>query len=506
MPPDHATTATLFCRVSSSRQASQGHSPEVQQRLGEDYAKRHGLTITRIFQAVETASKKDQREKWGEFMAYVRRRPEKHVLVASVDRALRNFHDLPEVSDLQKKYGKTVHFFLEGLILDGAQAPADELRLGMSAALATYFARDLSQKVRRGLEQKVIRGEWPSRPMFGYLTHLKKRCLVPDPDNAPWVRRIKELAADGRYSLDRIVDILRSEGKRVERNLVERCIHNPIYAGRFEWPKGSGNMVQGTHEPIISWALHERAVDGLERKGRPRHRTHEFVFAGLIRCGSCPEGRAVVFEVQKGKFVYGHCTGTRTILVNGTRVRACPAAEYVPLKTIEDQVMAMLESFYITEAHAEKVLAGLTREAGKTQTSIETQVAVLKAQITKLGTRMERAYEEKLEGKIDEAFWDEQQKRWKLEKMRLEDAIARQEEVGPGSFLPNAKKVLELAKSIIPLYKSGTAEEKRQIVNFVCSNLRLTGKKLDYKMKTPFAALAEGRRSDRWWAVQDLNL
>lgn len=496
-------SATLFCRVSSSRQATQGHSPETQQRLGEEYAKRHGLTITRVFQAVETASKKLERTQWEKFLVYVKSCPERHVLVASVDRALRNFHDLPEVSDLQKKYGKTVHFFLEGLILDGTQAPSDELRLGMSAALATYFARDLSQKVRRGIEQKVLRGEWPSRAMFGYLNHPKTRRLAPDPQNAHWVRRIKELAAEHRYSLDRIVAILKDEGKALTRSHVEATIRNPIYAGRFEWPKGSGNMIEAVHEPLVSWHLHQMAVAGLTRPGGARNRKHEFVFAGMIRCGSCSPGRAVVFQTQKGKFVYGHCTGTRRLLIGGTRVPACPNAVYVPLKTIEDQVLAMLESFHMSEERAAEILADLTRDAGKTQSAIETQVALLKGQLARLSKRIERAYEDHLEGKIDAEFWAEQQRKWKLEKMRLEDALRRQEDVGPSAFLPNIRKVLELSKKIVPLYKSANPAEKRVLLNFVCLNLRLTGKKLDYKMRTPFAEIAEGRTSGKWWAVQD---
>lgn len=500
--PDYSRAATLFCRVSSAKQA-QRYSPEAQQRLGEEYAQRHGLTITRVFQVVETASKKAKREKWGEYLQYVRRGPEKHALVATVDRALRNYWDLPEVSELQKKHGKTVHFFLEGLTLDGSHASTTDLRLGISAAVAVWYSSELAEKTRRGIDQKALKGEWPNHAPFGYRNDSTTKRLAVDPEKARWVKRIKELSAEARHSIDTIIEKLFSEGcllysRKLHRNLVERIIRNPLYTGRYDWPTGSGKWIQGVHEAIVSWDLHEAAIAGLERKNRPRQRKHAFTFKGMIRCGSCPEERSVVFEIKKGRFVYAHCTGTRYVTTAGARAKACPEALFVPLDTIEEQAMAALESVHISEEMAEFIVAELARDAGAVQGTAETQVAMLKGQLTKLNARMKQAYADKLDGRIDDTFWQEQQRDWSAEKIRLEEALFRLELAGPSVFLPQAKKVLELAKDIVPLYKIANVEEKRQILNFVCSNFRLTGKKLDYQMKTPFAQLAEGRLSSNW--------
>lgn len=499
---DYSRAATLFCRVSSSKQA-QNFSREAQQRLGEEYAQREGLTITRVFHVVETASKQAKRAKWAEYLEYVRSGPEKHALVATVDRALRNFAGVPEVSELQKKYGKTLHFFLEGLTLDGAHVSNTDLRLGISAAVAVWYSGELAEKTRRGLDQKALKGEWPAHAPFGYLNDQKTKLLAVDADKAPWVRRIKELSAEARHTLDSIVDLLLAEGctlygRKLQRNLVERVIRNPLYTGRYQWPPRSGPWIQGTHEPIVSWSLHEAAVAGLERKHRPRQRKHSFVFAGMIQCGSCPEERAVVFEVQKGRFIYGHCTGTRYIKVEGARVRACPDAEFVPLAAIEKQAEAVLARITITEDMAAFIIAELAKDAGAVQAAAESQAAVFKGQLTKLSARMSQAYADKLDGKIPEDFWLTQQKQWATEKVRLEEAVRRQAEAGPSAFLPTVRRVLELAKDIVPLYKSADVVQKRQLLNYVCSNWRLTGKNLDYTMKTPFAELAEGRISSNW--------
>lgn len=504
-PP--ATSATLFCRVSSAKQA-RNYSREAQQRLGEEYAARHGLTVTRVFTIVETASKQAARAKWAEYLDYVRRGPEQHALVATVDRALRNFADLPELAELRKKYGKTVHFFLEGLTLDGAHASMADLRLGISTAVAVYYAGELREKTKRGLDQKALKGEWPNKAPYGYLNDSKTKRLVLDPEKARWVRRIKELAAESQHSIDAIVEKLLEEGctlygRQLHRNMVERVIRNPLYTARYEYPVGSGQWIQGAHEAIVSWDLHEAAIAGLTREKRARHRKHAFTFAGMIRCGCCPEGRAVVMDIKKERFVYAHCTGTRRSKVDGARVKLCPDAEFVPLAQVEEQAVAALASVQIGYNVADELYAAIAQDAGGAAAAGETHAAVLKGQLKRLEGRHAQAYADKLDGKIDEAFWRASSKRWGDEQVRLEEALRAVEGSSPSAMLANVKQVLQLAKDVVAIYKSASVEEKRRILSMTCSNWTLTGKKLSYKMKKPFAELAEGLASANWLPVRD---
>jgi site-specific DNA recombinase len=501
---DERPTATLFCRVSSTRQAS-NYSHETQERLGREYAERKGYRITRVFRVVETASKKDERRLWGEYLEHMRNGPEPHALIATVDRALRNFWDLPEISELRKRHGKTVHFFLEGLVLDGTNASSDELRLGMSAAVATYYATQLGEKTRRGMDAKARTGKWPNRAPFGY-KHSGGQ-IVTDPDRARFAVRIKQLSATGRYSLKQIARTIAAEGCRLwgeamHPSQVERVIRNPFHAGRYEWPKDSGNWIRGVHEPLVSWDLHERAVAGLERLHKPRYRKHEHLYVGKMSCGDCGS-RTIVFGQAKGKYTYGYCIGARYITVDGVRVKACPKAQYVRLETIEEQVVAALETISLDQERAEALLAKITRDAGAEQGRVEAQLALIKGQLTKLEQKMARAYEDKLDGKIDEAFWQKQQREWALKKVELEESLRRGALAGPAAFMPQIRQVFELAKSVVPQYKSATDAEKRELLDLVFLNLRLTGKKVEAEMKKPFDAIAEGHHSGVWWPVCD---
>jgi len=62
-------------------------------------------------------------------------------------------------------------------------------------------------------------------------------------------------------------------------------------------------------QPIISpelWQPVQDLLNGRQLK-RPKKRTHNFAFAGLITCGHC--GCAFVGEIKKGGYIYYHCTG-----------------------------------------------------------------------------------------------------------------------------------------------------------------------------------------------------
>lgn len=507
MQPDRQ--ATLFCRVSSAKQAD-NFSRDAQERLGRDYATRLGLTITKVFHVVETASKQDLRREWQKYLEYVRRGPEKHALIATVDRALRNYSDLPDVEELQKEYGKTVHFFLEGLTLDGAHVPASKLRLGIQAAVAVYYAGELAEKTKRGIDQKAIKGEWPFKAPYGYLHDLRTKRLAVDADRARWVRRIKELSAQAQHSIDRIREIVTDEGCRLydqplTRRMIERVIRNPLYTGRYDWPQGSGQWIQGTHEPLVAWDLHEAAVAGLERKHRARYRKHLYTFAGVLRCGCCPEGRAVVFEAKKGgRYLYAHCTGTRYSKAAGRELeRLCPDAEFVPVEAIERQVLEVMQSVMISYDLADELYADIAKDAGAANGHAQTRAALLRGQLKQLEERSARAYADKLDGKIDEEFWATQAKRWGDEKVRLQEELRRLEETTPPDALARARQVLELAKNIVPIYNSATVDEKRRILNLTCSNWRLVGKKLDYTIEKPFAELREGLLTGSWRPFRD---
>jgi len=486
--------AILLCRVSHEKQA-EGYSLDFQEKGGRKYAERQWLKITKIWSFVESASKQG-RKQWQEFLEYVKNGPEQHILIPKVDRSLRNFDDLALISKIPKLYGKVLHFFDDGIVFHRDSPAADLLRLGIQGSVATWYAADLAQKTKRGLDEKAAQGEWPEIAPYGYRNDKATKLIVVDPERAHWVRRIKELSTLGLYSLERIQKMLIDEGyptqkHRLHTNLIERIIRNPIYAGRFEWPKGSGTLIKGKHEPIVSWEVHEAAVRGLERYGKPKGRKRDFAYAGLIRCGLCPEKRAVVLEIKKGRYIYAHCSGVR-------KPNLCPQSEYVRLETLEEQFLAALRRVQLTEEVADFILAELAMDVDKEAADKVAQLALIKQEIGRLEGRIRQAYVDKLDGKVAEDQWAMLNRDWQMEKASLEEKAKRLEASGPASYLPTARKLLELSKRLENLYFSANQAERRELLDTVCSNFFLRGKNLDFTYRKPFDLWAKGLQTANW--------
>ena len=406
--------AILLCRVSSKKQA-EGYSLDFQERNGRTYAANQGFTIPRSpFRITETASKVGQREEFADFLDYVRSHPERHVLIPKVDRCLRNFDDLALIAKFPAAHDKVLHFFDDGLIYHKDSPPADLLRLGIQGTVATWYSADLSVKVGKGMAEKVEQGGWPNRAPFGYRNTPDG--VEPDPREASWLVRIKQLAATRDYAIDRIVSRLQAEGctLKLTRNLIERVIRNPFASGRFSW-KGTLYDNKGSYKPLITWKLHQESIAGLERLNKPKYRVHNWAYSGLVQCALC--GRAIIFEEHKKngrEYRYGHCSGVRYGKENGCK------NIYLKENEFELGFGEALRAIQIKPEIAAWILEEAAHDADKETLDKETQLATLKIELARLKTMIDRSYEDKLSGAIPESYWREKTRRWQEEQFKLD--------------------------------------------------------------------------------------
>src|SRR5918996_4866342 len=106
-----------------------------------------------------------------------------------------------------------------------------------------------------------------------------------------------------------VVKILNQEGfrgrkgYRVGKSAIEKILKNPIYYGAFRW---QGRLRDGSHPPLISKDLFDKASAALHGNARPYTNRRGFAFNNLLTCGDC--GCKVLGEEKKKRFVYYHCT------------------------------------------------------------------------------------------------------------------------------------------------------------------------------------------------------
>lgn len=79
--------------------------------------------------------------------------------------------------------------------------------LNIAFSQSKYYVDNLSQNIRRGIRQKLRRGEWSALAPIGYVNDAKTRKVVLDKEKYLKVKKIFELYAIGNYSVPALLEI-----------------------------------------------------------------------------------------------------------------------------------------------------------------------------------------------------------------------------------------------------------------------------------------------------------
>jgi site-specific DNA recombinase len=101
-------------------------------------------------------------------------------------------------------------------------------------------------------------------------------------------------------------------------------------------------------------------------------------------------------------------------------------------------------------------------------------------------------YVDKLDGRIDAAFFDRMAAQWRDEQGRCLRDIERHQNANR-SYLEEGIHLLELAQSARRLFDRQEAREKRRLLDFVVSNCSWKGGELAVELHQPFDILAKAK-------------
>jgi site-specific DNA recombinase len=475
--------AVLYARVSSKEQDKEGFSIPAQQKLLTEYAQQNKLVVEQEFVDVETA-KLAGRASFGEMVRYLKTHPQiRVVLVEKTDRLYRNFKDYICLDELDIQ----IHLVKEGVILSSESRSSEKFVHGIKVLMAKNYIDNLSEEARKGQLEKAEQGFWPSKAPLGYRNVAGpdgKRIIAPDPEISGIVRHIFGWYATGTLSLKDVSEKARAAGltyRRTGAAVPVSAIHNMLrcltYTGDFLW---HGRVYKGRHEPLVSHELWERVQGVLD--GRNAHKIRkskfEFGFQGLINCGHC--GCAMVGEVKKGKYVYYHCTGYKG---------KC-GDPYVRQETLEERFQETLARLEFGDKVLEYVTKALRESHVDEKKEHSAAIARLQTEYDRLQGRVHAIYVDKLDGRIDNHFFEEFSGDWRKEQDRCLREISWHQ-TADQNYLEEGAQLLELAQGAARLFQKQSAHEKRRLLNFVLSNCTWKGGELETTFRQPFDLLAK---------------
>jgi len=198
----------IYARKSSEDEEKQILSIEAQIQELRDFAKKENLDIIDEFVETKTA-KEPGRPIFNQMLDKIEKAEAEGILAWHPDRLARNSIDggkiiwLLDIGKIQSLKFPTFWF---------EPTPQGKFMLNIAFGQSKYYVDNLSENVKRGLRQKLRRGEWPGQAPIGYVNNLRNHTIEIDREKMPIIRKLFKAYATGKYTLKELADLSLSLG------------------------------------------------------------------------------------------------------------------------------------------------------------------------------------------------------------------------------------------------------------------------------------------------------
>ena len=468
----------LYARKSTDDEDRQVLSIESQLNELHEYAKHENLSIADEYVETRTA-KEPGRPIFSLMIQQIESGTADGILAWHPDRLARNSVD----------GGKIIYLVDTGAISD-LRFPTyrfdttaqGKFMLSIAFGQSKYYIDSLSENVKRGLRQKLRRGEWPGYAPVGYLNEYKNHTIYPDPEKAIYIKKIFEIYSSGDYSIadleKKMADIgfTSRAGKPVRKTELARILRNSIYYGVFMY---KGELHEASHPPLISKKLFARAQDVLEMKSKTvKHGVVKFAFTGLMTCSCC--GCSITAEIQKGHTYY-HCTKKRG---------PCDSKKFLREEALLSQIDKAILKVYIDDETKDKIinrLEELSREESKASFSLSDE---LKARFKESDEKIERLIDLYINREFSAEEYQAKKAKLLNEKQGIKEKLTEIEKIS-GVWLEPSKNFVSACNKVGCVAWQGNPSAKREILKNIGSNFFLRDLSLLVSYTSPFSLVSE---------------
>src|SRR3989338_410282 len=488
----------IYCRKSSETEDRQVLSIESQTNELTSLASRLSLQIEKIFSEAQSA-KEPGRPVFNEMMKRIYKGEARGIICWKLDRLARNPIDGAAVIWALKQNG------IEIITTNQTYRQGDDntILMYIEFGMAQKYIDDLSRNVKRGNKTKLEKGGWLGGAPIGYLNHTdpltKEITLIVDKERFPLIRKMWDLLFTQSYSVRQIVNIANDEwgmrtrktrrqgGRPISLSTGYKIFTNPFYCGLMIRREGE---FPHRYQKMVTAGEFDRVQLILGRQSKPRPKTHEFAFTGMIRCGEC--GCLITAEdkikINKGNrrihdYTYYHCTKRKREIKCSQR--------YLEVKKLEKQIDDYLGRIQISEEFKNWAINYLRSRNDK---EIEDRTARYK-NLQEAYSQSQRQLDNLTRMRYRELIADEEYTR-ERNRLRIEMAQTKEKlgdtEHRAESWLGVSEKVFSCACHARERFRKGDLQTKKLILESIGSNLVLKDKKLSLEFKKPFFVIEKG--------------
>ncbi len=485
----------LYARKSSESEDRQVQSIEDQVNRLTKLAKEQGLVIQEIITEAKSAKKPNNRPKFDEMIKMVENGGTAGILCWQINRLSRNPIDSAKLQWLlQNGVLKSIQ------TVDREYRPEDNvLVFSVESGMANQFLLDLSKNVKRGIQGKLEKGWLPGSAPTGYLNDVIEHTILADPERFPLIRQAWDLMLTGNYSVAQILDTLnndwgfrtvkkkRSGGKPLALSGLYSIFSNLFYTGVI---LHLGEQYPAQHPSMVTLDEFDRVQIILGRKGKPRPKTHEFAYTGVIRCGDCgcmitaqSKTKNIKSDGSLKTYTYYHCTKRKVNV-------PCSQKGAVKEENLEEQIEKQIASLTILPEFKQWALDCLNenndQEIDNRSKVYESQHKTLTETQAQLDSLTKMRYRELID---DETFLKEKQI-LTYQIARLTSQL-RETEGRAEKWLELTEKTFDFACYAHSRFLTGDLRTKKEILSALGSNFVLKDGKLTLSLHKYFEPIIQ---------------
>ena len=275
-------TAVIYARYSSDNQTEQ--SIEGQLRVCQEYAKNNDILLLDTYIDRAMTGTNDNRADFQRMLKDSARNHWDYVLVYKIDRFSRNKYETAIHKKTLRDNGTRLLSATEYI----PDSPEGIILESMLEGYAEYYSAELSQKIRRGMNESRQKGNYTGGyVLYGYKIVDKK--VVIDEYQAEIVRYIYEQYSTGVY----VKDILKAlnekgvihRGKPFAANTVYGILKNEKYSGTY---KRGNEVFEKTFPRIVPQEVFEKVRKKVEQnKYGKKNEKQPYLLRFKVTCGYC---------------------------------------------------------------------------------------------------------------------------------------------------------------------------------------------------------------------------
>lgn len=450
-----------------------------QQTMLLDYCKDHQLDVYDIYNDEDFSGSDRERPEFNRMIEDAREHKFSVILCKTQSRFARDVEVVEKyINGLFPIWG--IRFI--GLV-DNADSDnkANRKQRQLNSLVDQWYLEDLSENIRATLSSKRRQGLWVGAfAPYGYIKDPKnKNHLIVDKEAAEVVRYVFDLYLKG-YGITRIARILNEQGipnpatYKQQHNQpfqsshgkcsdlwhtysIQRMLSNEVYIGntvqgtqenvsykskkKRNKPREEWDVVENTHEAIISDEVWDRAQSLRKSRRRSGKNGSPNVLARKVRCLECGGSMRVCYNKHMRYF---RCS---TCFIDPTKCKGMNVSENVLHRTILKEINSLFEELVADEKTGEGLI--LNNGIEKELEAVDIEIESIKDKLSKTNERLKQIYYDKLDGGISKEEYETYRQEFIEDKSDLELSLVETEEKKE-SLLHNIDKKqdkLELIRS-----------------------------------------------------------